>query len=231
MFKQKKKKGIKGKEIKSYLYLSRKTTRGRGARGKFFLKELEYLFFSWHISSKSFISVFLISVTIFNVKRKKNTPFPANLFETFHNLFFHNVEEWRTNEEKFGDKKRFAVLKNLFPVPVFPSSRDWRFRGSFTTVIAFTGTLKLAFLLFHFSSVSLVIRKGCIPGNNCVRVVARLYFSQIHFTFFFLFPRPSFSFLFCFVDFLYTFVLFEILAKERRVDTSALLLPSFFLFF
>lgn len=71
---------------------------------------------------------------------------------------------------------------------MFPSSRDWRFRGSFTTVIAFTGTLKLAFLLFHFSSVSLVIRKGCIPGNNCVRVVARLYFSQIHFTFFFLFP-------------------------------------------
>lgn len=142
----------------------------------------------------------------------------------------------RTNEQKFGNKKRFAVLKNLFPVPVFPSSRDWRFRGSFTTVIAFTGTLKLAFLLFHFSSVSLVVRKGCIPGNNCVRVVARLYFSEIHFIFFFsfliFFPTlsPFLFVFFSFIDFLYTFILFEILVKERCVGFSIVIsfVPFFF---
>lgn len=137
---------------------------------------------SWrvsNISSFSDISLLNSSSHIFNLCydfQRKKKPFSANLFETFHNLFSQR-RRMRTNEQKFGNKKRFAVLKNLFPVPMFPSLRDWRFRGSFTTVIAFTGTLKLAFLLFHFSSVSLVIRKGCIPGNNCVRIVARLYFS------------------------------------------------------
>lgn len=137
---------------------------------------------SWrvsNISSFSDISLLNSSSHIFNLcydfQRKKKS-FSANLFETSHNLF-SQCRRMRTNEQKFGNKKQFAVLKNLFAVPMFPSSRDWRFRGSFTTVIAFTGTFKLAFLLFHFSSVSLVIRKGCIPGNNCVRIVAQLYFS------------------------------------------------------
>lgn len=110
MFKQKEKKGIKGKEIKSYLYLSRKTTRGRGARGKFFLKELEYLFFSWHISSKSFISV-----TIFNVKRKKKYTVPCKFIRDFSQSFFSQCRRMENERGKVWWQKAVRGSEKSFP--------------------------------------------------------------------------------------------------------------------